>query len=214
MKTRFFETEIDLIGNIPILKVYLSDLKEIDNFANYFRTFAKTKNLEVIKKEGETPYIRIIPTVMPIKELKDDVEETLLSDYSFELEEDGILRDTPIGLFDFPKIKDKFELGLSLANDACSVRDGLDNMRLCLELLVKELLKNEKSLENQKNGICNLLSGKGYSSYIISMFIHLLDSYTKYQNNNVKHDDGSKITQIDKRFIIKQTALFIDVLTK
>lgn len=87
-------------------------------------------------------------------------------------------------------------------------RNALDDMRLCLELYLKKTLDNAKSLENQKNDIGRYQQNKGSSVEFTNMFGKLIDYYTKYQNEHIKHNDA--VNQKDVDFIIKLTTDFID----
>ncbi|HSU28432.1 MAG TPA: hypothetical protein VLJ68_08625 [Chitinophagaceae bacterium] len=91
-------------------------------------------------------------------------------------------------------------------------RNLLDDMRLSLELLLQQILKNNKSLENQIADVSSYQKMKGMSVEIISMFNKLLDYYSKYQNNYVKHNDKVKPAEID--FIIDLTSSFMKFLIK
>ena len=66
-------------------------------------------------------------------------------------------------------------------------RNLLDDLRLSLELLLKVILKNEKSLENQNNELSKFLNEKQNTQIFINFFNTILNAYTTYQNNIVKH---------------------------
>lgn len=70
-----------------------------------------------------------------------------------------------------------------------SYRDAVDKTRLALEVFLKELLNNEKSLENQKEFLCKYL-GENMHQDIKSMFLQILDFYAKLNNNEAKHNSG------------------------
>ena len=86
-------------------------------------------------------------------------------------------------------------------------RNVLDDMRLALETFLKEILQNQKSLENQLSEVGKFQKEKGLSPEFIGMFNRLLDYYAKYQNNYVKHNDAVKYSEID--FVINLTTLFM-----
>lgn len=65
----------------------------------------------------------------------------------------------------------------------------------------------QKSLENQLAEIGKYQKDKGLSTEFINMFNKLLDYYSKYQNNYVKHNDAVKHSEID--FVIHLTTLFM-----
>lgn len=91
-------------------------------------------------------------------------------------------------------------------------RSLIDDLRLALELLLKSLLENNKSLENQIPLIGATLKGQGASAQFTNMFQKLLDLYCKYQNDYVKHDDNLPEEEIE--FIFEITASFMKHLVR
>ena len=85
-------------------------------------------------------------------------------------------------------------------------RHILDDLRLSLECFLKQYFSNEKSLENQISNLGSLLKENGVSSEISSTFIKLIELYSKYQNNYVKHNDIVKKSEIE--FIVNVTNSF------
>lgn len=121
----------------------------------------------------------------------------------------------------FPKYVDKndndnlnkmYDDASSLYNIGIYERNIIDNLRLSLELIIKQILNNEKSLENNLSEICSYLRDKGCSQEFINMFKHSLDYYSKYNNNNVKHNDNINNKEID--FVFGLTNLYIKLLVK
>ena len=86
-------------------------------------------------------------------------------------------------------------------------RSLIDDLRLGLELLLKSVLGNSKSLENQVALIGARLKERGASPQFTNMFQKLLDLYCKYQNDYVKHDDNLPEQEIE--FIFELTASFM-----
>lgn len=86
-------------------------------------------------------------------------------------------------------------------------RNLIDDLRLALELLIKAVLENSKSLENQIAPIGARLKERGASNQFTNMFQKLLDHYCKYQNDHVKHDD--KLPGEEIEFIFELTASFM-----
>ena len=86
-------------------------------------------------------------------------------------------------------------------------RNLIDDLRLALELLLKAVLDNSKSLENQIGPIGARLKERGASPQFTNMFQKLLDHYCKYQNDHVKHDD--KLPEEEIEFIFELTASFM-----
>lgn len=83
-------------------------------------------------------------------------------------------------------------------------RNVLDDLRLSLEILLKNILGNAKTLENQLPEIGGFLKARGASPQIANMFHKLLEYYTKYQNDYVKHDDAIKEEEVE--FVFEMTS--------
>ena len=105
---------------------------------------------------------------------------------------------------------------MKLYNDAITFlygidsRAALDNLRLCIEQLMKETLGNSKPLEKQKDEFGKYLKSKGLSSEIRTQAVNTLDCFTKYQNNNVKHNFKDEYAEID--FVFSMGESIIKVL--
>lgn len=89
-------------------------------------------------------------------------------------------------------------------------RNVLDDMRLSLELLVKQILGNGKSLESQNAELGAKLSG--YHTELRNLVIKTVDYLCKYQNHYVKHNNAVNPEETD--YIIEQTSATINFLIK
>lgn len=85
-------------------------------------------------------------------------------------------------------------------------------MRVALELLLKKLLNNDKSLENQLPLIQKKLEEKNISKELRNTNHKLLKLYTDYQNHNVKHNDNVNKDEIE--YVIELTSIFMKFLIK
>lgn len=113
-------------------------------------------------------------------------------------------------LNNFPKAKKVYDDAVNQYKLGVFERNTIDNLRLTLELIVKQLLSNEKSLENNEKDIYKILESKKCSKEFINMFNKLLDYYIKYNNDNVKHDLNINKNEIE--FIFEITYSFIKIL--
>lgn len=93
---------------------------------------------------------------------------------------------------------------------AIDSRAALDNLRLCIEQLMKETLGNSKPLEKQKDDFGKYLKTKGLSNEIRTQALNTLDSFTRFQNNNVKHN--FKDEYAEKDFVFSMGESLIKVL--
>ena len=84
-------------------------------------------------------------------------------------------------------------------------RNLLDDLRLSLELLLKSVFKNDKSLENQLGNVGCFVNDAGGSKEFSNMFSKLIDYYAKYQNTYIKHDDAVVEEEIEFVFEISSS---------
>lgn len=98
------------------------------------------------------------------------------------------------------------------SQDEQLVRNTLDDARLALELLLKAILGNEKSLENQKSELGEFIAQKGGTKEFSNMFCQLLNHYSNYQNNRIKHNEN--IAEAEIIFIFELTTVFMRQLVR
>lgn len=101
--------------------------------------------------------------------------------------EAGIMPLTYSQLSVCPAAQTVYKSGITKYAEKKFDRNVLDDMRLSLELLVKQILGNGKSLENQTSELGSKLSG--YHTEIRNLVIKTVDYLCKYQNHYVKHND-------------------------
>lgn len=76
-------------------------------------------------------------------------------------------------------------------------RNTFDDFRFLLEMFLKNVLKNSKSIENQKVPLGVFLKEHHINVHIRTSIVAELDHFCKYQNNNVKHSNTYKDNDID-----------------
>ena len=115
-------------------------------------------------------------------------------------------------LIDFPNSEKVYLSALMKFNNGVFERNLVDDLRLSLELSLKSIFNNEKSLENQIPEIGRFISSNGGSKHFSNMFRTLVDYYTKYQNAFVKHNDA--VVEEEIEFIFEMTSSFMKHLIK
>lgn len=123
-----------------------------------------------------------------------------------------LVEETKSFLSDFPNSEGVYLSALSKFNNGVFERNLVDDLRLSLELLLKAIFSNEKSLENQISEIGRFINSKGGSKHFSNMFSKLVDYYTKYQNVFVKHNDA--VIEEEIEFLFEMTSSFIKHLIK
>jgi hypothetical protein len=138
----------------------------------------------------------------------------LLSEYSEFADLDNALGvhrtlvvETRHWLSNHPEVRKLFDESLLKHDHGIFQRNTLDDLRLALETLARQIFANQKSLENQISLIGSFVKERGGSPQLANMFEKLVDYYTKYQNTYVKHDDAVITAEIE--FIFELTASFM-----
>ena len=110
-------------------------------------------------------------------------------------------------LSDHSEVKKLFDEALQKHDHGVFRRNTLDDLRLALEILVRQLFDNHKSLDNQIPLIGQFVKQRGGSPQLANMFERLVDYYTKYQNTYIKHDDAVITAEIE--FVFELTSSFM-----
>ncbi|HEY9697033.1 MAG TPA: hypothetical protein V6D10_07205 [Trichocoleus sp.] len=127
-----------------------------------------------------------------------------------KLMDEGVVNDVLEWLEGYPKVSKHFQQALEIywKKDKSKYRNLLDNLRLAIELLLKDVLNNKKPLEKQKEDLLKWLAGKGIHKQIINSYEKLLfGTYVQYQNDAVKHNEAFSEDEVE--FIIYLTGTFM-----
>ena len=188
-------------GN-PFITVELPYFEVRPYIANLLHSLASVRSVN-FSKENRYDLI-VYPTLgWKLDEVDMEVRSALcfgLSDVALRSEFSGI---KIIILDDYPNCKKHLELGIKRIKEDSEYREGLDEMRVSLELLCKEILNSNASLENLKEEILAYLSKRGLAKEICNFYATCLNSYVRYNNNNVKHSDGNRISRREAMLIMK-----------
>ena len=112
----------------------------------------------------------------------------------------------------YDKAKEQYRQALDYILTGKYDRQVIDCLRLALELFLKQLLRNNKSLENQMKALGTYIGEKNISNEISNMFFKLLECYEKYNNSHAKHDDSVNENEVD--FLLYMTGSFMRFLVK
>ena len=130
-----------------------------------------------------------------------------------KLLDEGSVNDVLAWLENYPKVAKHFEQALKIyyAGDIGKYRNLLDNLRFALEQLLKEVIGNKKSLENQQKELLNWLKQRGIHQEVVNLYNQLLfGQYFMYQNEAVKHNEAFSKDEIE--FMIYLTGTFMRLL--
>jgi hypothetical protein len=126
--------------------------------------------------------------------------------------EKELVNNTRNSLLCCPIALEQYDSALTKYESGTFERNTLDDMRLSFELLLKYLLSNNKSLENQISVLGEKLKELNASVELRNMLNTVIDYYNKYQNGHVKHKDAVNPNEIE--FIIELTSVIMKFLIK
>lgn len=212
-----------------VTAVYSSSLDKDLSFSYLYKVIIKAETIRELSRALECFFIALEEIGSPnVLELADDIREaTELSpgvglrvvknkgSVTFypagaKLLDQGVVNDVLNWLQDYPKVAKHFEQALKiyLDGDRGKDRNLLDNLRFALEQLLKEVLNNKKSLENQQKYLLSWLNSKGLHQEVVNLYNQFLfGQYCMYHNNAVKHSEEFSKKEIE--FMIYQTGNFI-----
>jgi hypothetical protein len=171
----------------------------------WMKTITIPAKERILKQIQDAITITGIPLV--IKKINTDI---LFFPAGAKLLDAKLVNDNLDWLSQYPKSYEAFKNALSKLGKEGEERSIVDGLRLSLELLVKDILNNRKSLEKQQNEIGNYLKSKNASTEITNLFWTVLDYYSKYQNNRAKHENIVPIDEVE--FILYLTGVLMRFL--
>lgn len=173
------------------------------------KAFSPTQQFQIIKELCELPKLKENPDVKNLK-------EKLYAKYHFlspeKISDTELVRETRQWLAKYSKASELYDSALNKYEQGIYERNTLDDMRLSFELLIKDLLENNKSLENQINNLGEQLKYHNASEELRNMVIKIIDYYMKFQNNHIKHNDSVNVDEIE--YVIELTSVMMKYLIK
>ena len=173
------------------------------------KVFAAPEQFRIIKELCELP---ALCDQEKVKELKLRLFSRYGNLATEKISETQLIQKTKHWLSNHPDALKQYESALAKYEGGIFERNTLDDMRLAFELLVKDLLGNGKSLENQIAEIGAKLKSTGASVELRNMVQQVIKYYTDFQNNHVKHNDAVNDKEIE--YIIELTSVVMKFLIK
>lgn len=115
-------------------------------------------------------------------------------------------------LKDHPKSLKCYEDAISKYGNKKYKRNILDDLRLCFEYLLKDILGTSKSIENQKNDLGSYLKQNNVNKELRSTYMNFLDYLLKYNNQHVKHNDD--VDPEDLEFVMEMSVILMKYIIK
>jgi len=230
------ENSFLLLKYFKLIGIYVSQDNLLGSWGGYLGKDVFGRNFEAKIKEASLEesifYLHMLFSLDINQTLKDrlyasfkeDIELSLLDislkktkhgEYLFypsgaKLLDEGVVNDVLDWLSDYPESCKSFESALKKYQEHKYERNLIDDLRLSLELLLKRILKDKKSLDNQKETLGKYLKEKSTPTEIREMFTRLATCYVDYQNEYAKHND--KVREAEVEFMIYLTGTFMRFL--
>ena len=203
-------TSVKEFRNSPVYKI----ISEENNFTEFIKCLQTLFWLDLsseVKKElyfGFKEDIKFSLLDIQIKRIKED--NIIFYPKGAKLLDEKSVNDVLDWLISYPKVQKSLKSALEKYQNKIYQRNLIDDLRVSLELFFKEILNNNKNLENQEKTLSEYLEQKNVPKELKNMFWKLIDYYTKYQNNYAKH--GDKVDSLEIEFMIYLTGTFIRFL--
>jgi hypothetical protein len=175
-------------------------------------------------KESDHLYIanELAVSLEVVFQLSHAVQATILPDGdSFmiypagaELLDEKLVEETLEWLEGYPIVRQPFHeaLRMHVEKEISKYRNLLDNLRFSLEQMLRVVLNNHKSLENQTPEINKWLASHKIHAHVINMYQDLVSKFASYQNEAVKHNERYSVAEIE--FMIYLTGTFLRFLVQ
>jgi len=175
-------------------------------------TFSSTQQYKILKELCE---LSIFKDNKDVKDLKIKLISRYGENFGYSIPEEvdkSLLDATNTWLTDYPDSKKIFEQAMVKLENRIFERNLLDDLRLSLELLIKAVLGNNKSIENQLADLGRFFRKKSISKELNNMIVKLINYFAKYQNTYVKHNDNVNDKEIE--FIFELTSSLMKLLIR
>lgn len=202
-----------------LIKKMIEETKDVFELAcilqTLFDVLSHFENYQAMK-ELKITLLRVLDiTANPPFFLDTDIVNGEINIYKSgaELLDNHLIKDSLHWLSKYPEVRKLFANALEKYSEYNqtdeNARTIYDDLRASLEKLVKLILGNSKTLENNKNEIEEWLKGKGTHKQVIKIFSNILNSYIVFMND-VKH--VSNYNSNDLEFMVYQTAIMMRML--
>lgn len=163
-------------------------------------------------------YIELIDllTVSPVAQIRlsKNKKGVVVYPAGARLLDDVLVNENLVWLLDYPESHKAFEQALSiyLSGDKLKFRNLVDNLRVAIEQLLRRILGNDKSFENQTKELSAWLEKHGVHSQTKNLFSKLLfGPYAVFQNDAAKHGDEELLPD-EIEYLIYLTGTFLRLL--
>lgn len=198
---------IDMDRDIPHTTTPLGTQNKRTALLENIQVFTPQEQYKIIKELCELDQFSQNASVKGLKIKLISTYQELAEEPNLEDLSEPLIEETKHWLQDFPESLILFNEAMEKYGDGIYERNLLDDLRLSLEKLLKSVLGNKRSIENQISDLGSALKSKGGSPELNNMFVKLVDYFTKYHNTYIKHDNA--VIEEEIEFVIEITSSFM-----
>lgn len=176
------------------------------------KAFSPEQQFKIIKELSELPYFENNSGVKDLKIKLISRYGALGEGNAKEEINESLVEETQHWLSEYPEALKLYNDCLEKHSNGIHQRNLLDDLRLSLEILLKIVLENEKSLENQISDLGKYINERNGSKELNNMFLKLIDYFSKYQNTYVKHNDNVNENEVE--IIIEMASSFMKFILR
>lgn len=161
------------------------------------KAFPPEQQFKIIKEISELPHFEGNAGVKDLKIKLISRYGSLGEGNAKEEINESLVEETQHWLSEYPDSLKLYNDCLEKHSNGIHQRNLLDDLRLSLETLLKNVLENGKSLENQITALGVYINERDGSKELNNMFLKLIDYFSKYQNTYVKHNDNVNTNEVE-----------------
>ena len=193
-----YSTEIRKAPREQYIKVFLADNSDLATVRERLELVQSVRRVNISNDNRDlTVYVK---QPFSAKEAETHVKQTMDVFYSESGKDAETIKDLQVIRDSLPvgsKVRKCYDDALSKMVAAKYDRNSLDDIRLALELYLKEVLGNDKPLEKQSSALKVHLEQKKMSSELVNVHTQSLFNLCNFFNNHSKHDYNVKREEVD-----------------
>jgi hypothetical protein len=205
---------MDFIIEIPYSEYPFPDDLQTKKIAlrENLKAFNSKQQFKIIKELSELPHFVDNAGVKDLKIKLISRYGSLGEGNAKEEINESLVEETQHWLSEYPDAIKLYKDCLEKHSNGIHQRNLLDDLRLSLETLLKNVLKNDKSLENQTNDLGKYINEKDCSKELNNMFLKPIEYFSKYQNTYIKHNNNVNDKEVE--IIIEIASSFMKFIVR
>ena len=193
-----YSTEIRSVYDKPYVKVFLANNDDLQSVQHRLELLQSVRRVNVSNDNKDLTIYAKAP--FSAEDVEKQVKNVLEVFFSASGVTNSTINDTQEIRNALPvnsKARKCYEDAVSKMINGIYDRNSLDDIRLALELQLKELLGNNKPLEDQNKPLKDFLISKKMSEELINVHTQALFNLCNFFNNHAKHDYNVKREEVD-----------------